>query len=80
MTSENCTYKTPCGWCSKWDKECDKKIGYPRDKRAEVGVYDNAIKCDHEWIYEVNHIDGAGRLKCYKCGKIVDYLEGAVFL
>jgi hypothetical protein len=26
----NCTYETPCGWCTKWDKKCDKKIGgYP---------------------------------------------------
>lgn len=22
---ETCTYKTPCGWCIKWDKKCDKK-------------------------------------------------------
>ena len=22
-----CTYITPCGWCCKWDKKCDKKIG-----------------------------------------------------
>ena len=22
----NCTYETPCGWCAKWDKKCDKKI------------------------------------------------------
>jgi hypothetical protein len=21
-----CTYETPCGWCTKWDKKCDKKI------------------------------------------------------
>ena len=21
----NCVYETPCGWCSKWDKNCDKK-------------------------------------------------------
>ena len=25
--SINCIYETPCGWCSKWDKECDRKIG-----------------------------------------------------
>ena len=25
--SINCTYETPCGWCSKWDKKCDRKIG-----------------------------------------------------
>ena len=25
-----CPYETPCGWCTKWDKKCDKKIGgYP---------------------------------------------------
>lgn len=22
-----CTYSTPCGWCTKWDKKCDNKIG-----------------------------------------------------
>lgn len=22
-----CTCSTPCGWCTKWDKQCDKKIG-----------------------------------------------------
>lgn len=22
-----CPYETPCGWCSKWDKKCDNKIG-----------------------------------------------------
>lgn len=22
-----CPYETPCGWCTKWDKECDEKIG-----------------------------------------------------
>lgn len=21
-----CIYSTPCGWCTKWDKTCDKKI------------------------------------------------------
>ena len=21
----NCTYETPCGWCTKWDKKCDHK-------------------------------------------------------
>lgn len=24
--NEICPYKTPCGWCVKWDKKCDKKI------------------------------------------------------
>ena len=25
ITNINCVYITPCGWCSKWDKQCDKK-------------------------------------------------------
>ena len=25
-----CPYETPCGWCTRWEKKCDKKIG--RDK------------------------------------------------
>lgn len=24
-----CTYETPCGWCTKWDKKCDEKIPDP---------------------------------------------------
>lgn len=30
----NCVYETPCGWCSKWDKKCDKKI--PEQKKSKV--------------------------------------------
>ena len=42
----NCTYETPCGWCTKWDKKCDKKIGCENDKpprglRAESDVHDD---------------------------------------
>lgn len=35
-----CTYSTPCGWCTKWDKKCDKKIGEPIAFKTD---------CDHEW-------------------------------
>jgi hypothetical protein len=33
-----CIYSTPCGWCTKWDKKCDKKIGCesPKQPNAEV--------------------------------------------
>lgn len=27
MKKLSCMYATPCGWCSKWDKECDQKVG-----------------------------------------------------
>ena len=38
-----CTYSTPCGYCCKWDKKCDKKIPIdctltPNDI---VHIYDN---------------------------------------
>lgn len=42
----NCTYETPCGWCCKWDKKCDKKIGCEKPQRglrANANVYDDAI-------------------------------------
>lgn len=35
-----CIYETPCGWCTKWDKECDKKIGLHKYEPVE---------CAHEW-------------------------------
>ena len=33
----DCCYKTPCGWCSKWDKKCDLKLGNTSD------VYENQV-------------------------------------
>lgn len=36
MGTINCTYETPCGWCAKWDKKCDKKIG------IYIGLTDNS--------------------------------------
>lgn len=44
-----CNYSTPCGWCAKWDKKCDKKIGCGGDTkphrglRAKTIIYDDAI-------------------------------------
>lgn len=41
-----CPYETPCGWCTKWDKKCDKKIGCGDDKqqrglRAKTSILDD---------------------------------------
>ena len=61
----NCVYKTPCGWCSKWDKKCDNKIP-ERGQRAKINPVDDVIddigesikvvtnkicetESDHEW-------------------------------
>ena len=34
--TRQCTYSTPCGWCAKWDKKCDKKIGCGNGKPNPV--------------------------------------------
>lgn len=40
-----CPYETPCGWCTKWDKKCDKKIGgYPTVDTTDKTPTSNAKK------------------------------------
>ena len=55
MGTINCVYETPCGWCSKWDKKCDKKTP-ERRQRAKCNPIDDAAanktcqsESDHEW-------------------------------
>lgn len=38
----NCIYETPCGWCTKWDKEYDKKKPI-RGNRAKINPIDDAV-------------------------------------
>lgn len=40
--TDRCVYETPCGWCSKWDKECDKKIP-SRGHRVKIKPVDDDI-------------------------------------
>lgn len=42
MGTINCIYETPCGWCSKWDKKCDKKIP-ERGQRTKCNPVDDAM-------------------------------------
>lgn len=72
MGTFDCIYETPCGWCSKWDKKCDKKIP-ERGQRAKCNpVYDastmtNQVCINHEW--ECCGISTAGiTYRCKKCG------------
>lgn len=65
----NCTYKTPCGWCTKWDKKCDMKIPEP----PVINQYDYEVNkmCqseeDHQW--ECCGISTAGTdYRCKICG------------
>lgn len=39
--TRQCTYSTPCGWCAKWDKKCDKKIP-ERGLRAKGNFIEDA--------------------------------------
>ena len=41
-----CQYETPCGWCIKWDKKCDRKIGCetPHDKSNQNDLILEDIK------------------------------------
>lgn len=64
----NCVYETPCGWCSKWDKRCDKKISHTTVD-TDKGITVNKITCNHEW--EGYGISTTGtQYICKKCGKI----------
>lgn len=62
----NCVYETPCGWCSKWDKECDKKM-HTKSYRINNPKPIQSIKvCDHEW--ECTGMSTAGTTyTCKKC-------------
>lgn len=59
MGTFNCVYETPCGWCSKWDKECDKKMHtsayrrkHPQPLNMNGGALANKMcqsESDDEW-------------------------------
>ena len=41
-----CPYETPCGWCTKWDKKCDKKIGYDASSKEKYGnIFNPCYDC-----------------------------------
>lgn len=43
-----CTYITPCGWCTKWDKKCDKKISCdhtPNQPKADNSLSLKDTRC-----------------------------------
>lgn len=73
----NCIYETPCGWCSKWDKECDKKIhtkSYRINHSKPIIPIDESITnkvCkseeDHEWEW-ASASTAENKFKCKKCG------------
>lgn len=76
----NCVYETPCGWCSKWDKECDKKITKQNNSSIEDDINKSKAEAilacksesDHEW--ECHGISTVGTTYiCKKCGTHMVY-------
>lgn len=68
-----CTYSTPCGWCVKWDKKCDKKISEPPTKPYDYlkeELTSNTCKSveDHQWECCGMSTEGS-EYRCKKCGK-----------
>ena len=45
-----CQYSTMCGWCSKWDKKCDRKIGCGNEKPSRE------LKADYSMNLELDDI------------------------
>ena len=78
----DCVYETPCGWCSKWDKKCDKKIS-EREQRAKYNPIDDDIEnsllkeisscvLESDHIWERYWIPGIGKVyRCINCGTII---------
>ena len=69
----NCVYETPCGWCSKWDKECDKKMHIKSDRitSSKPIVVLNRVcewELDHEWKTYGTSAEGTLQI-CNRCGK-----------
>lgn len=43
--SFNCVYECPCGWCSRLNKQCDKK---PEPKTKSKAVINNGMRIEYE--------------------------------
>lgn len=60
---ETCPYELPCGWCTKWDKKCDKKIGCGDDKpQRGLRAKNVCINCENK---EVCKSDADNFLACW---------------
>ena len=48
MGTFDCVYETPCHFCTKYDKPCDKKMGKPIPKALQE-LLDTPVECNHSW-------------------------------
>lgn len=52
----NCVYETPCGWCSKWDKKCNKRIGRITDQISDKH-YENREIVSEEMMQKIQEFE-----------------------
>ena len=85
VEAKSCVYKTPCGWCSKWDKECDGRMYSKQHNNSnydEIPTLDGSIVhkiCesdeDHDWMF-CGQSTQSSHYKCTKCGEYRMYPHG----
>lgn len=57
--TRQCVYQTPCNWCAKWEKKCDKKAPCDHEwKPTSCGGGSSSAGGDGYTIYQ-----------CKKCGQ-----------
>jgi hypothetical protein len=60
-----CIYSTPCGWCTKWDKKCDKKIGCgekpERGLRVKGNFMEDAINFSYGKCFDCKYEVGCNK-------------------
>lgn len=75
--TNTCPYATMCGWCSKWDKECDRKIG------AATQITGGTVVAPEININDISGSDSATAIsskskRCGGCGYSVTYMGSSV--
>ncbi len=58
--TRQCVYSTPCGWCAKWDKKCDKKIGCnePLVLNMSHSISNEVLATIQDGVYKTTMIPG----------------------
>ena len=64
-----CQYETPCGYCIKWDKKRDKKIGCENTENSKeefaINYLGKLVKSDNPCLECVHY--GWNMLQCREC-------------
>lgn len=64
-----CPYELPCGYCTKWDKKCDKKIGCENTENSKeefaINYLGKWVKSDNPCLECVHY--GWNMSQCREC-------------